>query len=190
MFGSTLSSSFSRLLGLPPPPRGVRRPKEPTVQALRNLTPTLHRAAHGDLTDNRRCEIRRAIRLGCRARKVGSVGLVGDRTLDLSPQGMLLLSDERIEPGTELAVSFFATDLPIWFDTRATVARVVQGRRPGDPARALGLVFRSLPAVSRLILRGHLRRYPATMPSRAPAVDFDGGQVDYARIVKEIYYGR
>ena len=160
------------------------------MQALRNLTPTLHRAAHGDLTDNRRCEIRRAIRLGCRARKVGSVGLVGDRTLDLSPQGMLLLSDERIEPGTELAVSFFATDLPIWFDTRATVARVVQGRRPGDPARALGLVFRSLPAVSRLILRGHLRRYPATMPSRAPAVDFDGGQVDYARIVKEIYYGR
>jgi hypothetical protein len=184
-------SSFSCLFAPPPVPRAVRPTKAPTVGALRTLTPTLQRAAHGSLADNRRCEIRRAIRLGCRARKIGSVGLVGDRTLDLSPEGMLLLSDERIDPGTELAISFFATDLPIWFDTRAVVARVVHGRRPGDPGRALGLRFRSLSAVSRLILRGHLGRYPPSPPTRKPTSDYErGDQPDYARIVKEIYYGR
>ncbi len=143
------------------------------------------------MADNRRREMRRTIRLGCRARRLGHGGLVGDRTLDLSPQGMLLLSDEAIEPGTELAVSFFATEFPIWFDIRATVARVVQGRRPGDPGRALGLRFKSLPAVSRLILRGHLRRFPPTLPHRDPCGgDSYAPQPDYARIVKEIYYGR
>jgi hypothetical protein len=180
----------------PPPsqpyPRHARTDeKAPPSRSLLQLTPSLAKAAHGGMADNRRQETRRTIRLACRARKPGHGGLVGDRTLDLSPQGMLLLSDEAIEPGTELGVSFFATELPIWFDIRATVARVVQGRRPGDPGRALGLRFKSLPAVSRLILRGHLRRFPPTLPQRDPcAGDSYAPQPDYARIVKEIYYGR
>jgi hypothetical protein len=164
--------------------------KAPMARSLRELTPSLNKAAHGGTLENRRDEIRRTLRLGCRARKVGHVGLVGDRTLDLSPQGMLLLSDEPIEAGTQLAISFFATELPIWFDTRATVTRVVRGRRPGDPRRALGLRFHSLPAVSRLILRGHLRRYPPTLPQRKPCAESYAHQPDYAQIVKEIYYGR
>ncbi len=185
---------------LPPLPSLKATPVTPSAKAslapslarsFRQLTPSLPRAAHGGSAANRRAEVRRMVRLGCRVRKLGHLGLIGDRTLDLSPQGMLLLSDERIEPGTELSISFFATELPIWFDTRGTVTRVVQGRRPGDPGQALGLRFHSLPAVSRLILRGHLRRFPPTPPLRRLRSDRPEAQEpDYARIVREIYYGR
>jgi hypothetical protein len=114
---------------------------------------------------------------------------VGDRTVDLSPQGMLVLSDERIVEGAELVVSFQATELPIWFDTMATVSRIVEGRRPGDSGRALGIRFETLPAVSRLILRGHLRQLPVTRARREPPPPLTPRDPDYARIVKEIWEG-
>jgi hypothetical protein len=110
--------------------------------------------------------------------------LLGDRTIDLSPQGMLVLSDERVREGTELVVSFQATELPIWFDTIATLTRVVEGRRPGDAGRALGVRFDALPAVSRLILRGYLRRMPVAPALRELPLDLAmqaAPVVDYAR---------
>ena len=112
--------------------------------------------------------------------------VVGDRTVDLSPQGMLLRSDEGVDEGTSLVVSFQATDLPIWFDTCATLTRIVEGRRPGDPGRALGVKFETLPAVSRLILRGFLRKHPATLAQRELPLDLALAQpetIDYARAV-------
>jgi hypothetical protein len=134
--------------------------------------------------------MRRSVRLGCRVRRIEDWRLVGDRTVDLSPQGMLGLSDEGVEEGTTLVVSFQATELPIWFDTCATVTRVVQGRRPGDPGRALGIHFDTLPAVSRLILRGFLRRHPMVRASREPPIDVaraePAGEVDYADAVRRI----
>jgi hypothetical protein len=136
------------------------------ARSVRLLTPSVARSGYDGRTVNRRGEIRRGLYLGCRVRKMANLSLVGDRTIDLSPQGMLVLSDEWLELGDELFVSFLATDLPIWFDTRATVARVIEGRRPGDRGRALGLRFQTLPAVSRLILRGHLRKIPPTLPKR------------------------
>jgi hypothetical protein len=144
----------------PPVARGV------FARSVRMLTPSVKRSGHGGLSVNRRTEIRRGVYLGCRVRKLVSQALVGDRSIDLSPQGMLVLSDEWLEPGDELFVSFLTTDLPIWFDTRATVARIIEGRRPGDRGRALALRFQTLPAVSRLILRGHLRKIPPTLPQR------------------------
>lgn len=140
---------------------------------LRLLTPSLARAACGHLPPNRRREMRRLIRLGCRVRRRDG-RLVGDRSVDLSPQGMLLLSDECLPCGAELVVSFQATELPLWFDTRATLRRVVEGRRPGDGGRAFGLHFDSLPPVSRLILRGHLRKSPLLVPQREPPPELGG----------------
>ncbi len=134
--------------------------------------------------------MRRFTRLGCTVRRMDTWRLVGDRTIDLSPQGMLLLSDERIDHGTELVVSFQATELPIWFDTLASVTRVVEGRRPGDDGRAIGLHFETLPAVSRLILRGHLRRHPPTLPHRERPLELDSPDPDYAQIVSDIWAGR
>jgi len=153
--------------------------------SLQLLTPSLARAACGRLPTNRRGEMRRTVRLGCRVRRRDG-RLVGDRTVDLSPQGMLVLSDERLDNGAELVVSFQATELSLWFDTRATLRRVVEGRRPGDGGRAFGLHFDSLPAVSRLILRGHLRKVPQVAPQRELPVDLRPRGFDYADAVRRI----
>jgi hypothetical protein len=161
----------------------------PLAHSFRLLTPSLARAACGRLPSNRRREMRRHARLGCRVRNLDTWSLVGDRTVDLSPQGMLLLSDERLQEGSELVVSFQATELPIWFDTLACVTRVVEGRRPGDPGRALGLRFQTLPAVSRLILRGHLRKLPLVPAQREPPLALSPRDPDYAEIVKGIWEG-
>jgi hypothetical protein len=155
--------------------------------SFRILTPSLARAACGHLPSNRRGEMRRAIRLGCRVRRRDG-RLVGDRTVDLSPQGMLVCSDEHLEDGADLVVSFQATDLCLWFDTHATLRRIVEGRRPGDHGRALGLHFESLPAVARLILRGHLGKAPQTVPQRDPPRELLPGrqEFDYADAVRRI----
>jgi len=175
----------------PSPPSTWSRfsPRGRIVRSLRLLTPSLARAACGGLPPNRRREIRRATRIGCRVRRIHDWRLIGDRTLDLSPQGMLVLSDDDVESGLELVVSFQTTELPVWFDTMATVARVVEGRRPGDVGRAVGLQFETLPAVSRLILRGYLRRLPATFPQREAPLELSRGDPDYAATVRDIWEG-
>jgi hypothetical protein len=136
---------------------------------------------------NRRREIRHAACLSCTVRRKGWQ-LIGDRMVDLSPRGMLFLSAEPVDVGARLLVSFRATELAIAFETRATVARVVQGRRRDDTGRALGLRFDSLPAVSRLILRGHLRRVPCSVARREPPPEFalQGAPVDYAGMVQRV----
>jgi PilZ domain len=180
-FGSPM-----HIQSIPSPFRGTRAP---LTRSLRMLTPSVNRAACNGPPPNRRREMRRATRLGCTVRTMDAWRLVGDRTLDLSPQGMLLLSDERLDYGTELVVSFQATELPIWFDTLATVTRLVEGRRPGDDGRAFGVHFETLPAVSRLILRGHLRRQPSPMPRRERPVDLVSPDPDYASFVKDVWAG-
>src|SRR5258707_734564 len=84
----------------------IRRPGSPRMRP-----PPLNGAGCTGPPPTRRREMRRATRLGCTVRAMDTWKLVGDRTLDLSPQGMLLLSDERIDCGTELVVSFQATEL-------------------------------------------------------------------------------
>jgi hypothetical protein len=170
----------------PPPSTGRSAVGAPLFRSLRMLTPSINRAACGKLPMNRRRETRRSVRLGCRVRRMDDWSLLGDRTVDLSPQGLLVLSDERVSEGMELVVSFQATELPIWFDTVATLTRIVEGRRPGDPGRALGVRFEALPAVSRLILRGFLKRHPMTPVQRELPYDLATGEppVDYAGDVR------
>ncbi|HEX4447023.1 MAG TPA: PilZ domain-containing protein, partial [Polyangiaceae bacterium] len=187
MLPATLPTTVPSIPTIASPFRGSRAP---VARSLRMLTASLHRAGCNGAPANRRREMRRAARLGCTVRRMDSWRLVGDRTVDLSPEGMLILSDERLDQGTELVVSFQATELPIWFDTLATVTRVVEGRRPGDAGRAIGVHFETLPAVSRLILRGHLRRHPLTMPRRDRPVELLSPDPDYAQIVKDIWAGR
>jgi hypothetical protein len=139
----------------------------------------------------RREEIRRAVYLGCRVKWVDRTGLVGDRSLNLSPRGIFVLSDEEIPLGTDLFVSFRTTELPIWFDTQATVTRLIAGRRLGDDGRGFGMRFRTLPGVSRLILRGYLRRAPRPAPQRAWPVPAPAPRdPDYAQLVRDIWDGR
>jgi len=129
-----------------------------------------------------RSEIRRAIKLPCRVVRECDFQLLGTQTIDLSPEGMLLPTEMGVELGDNCIVSFKATPLGIWFDTEATVMRVVEGRRPTDRGRAVGLRFRTLDAVHRLILRGALRKVPPPLPARAQ-------KIDYARTIYKIAYG-
>jgi len=175
------------VLSPPPPPTQRSAVGAPLFRSLRLLTPSLSRAACGRLPVNRRREMRRTVRLGCRVRRMDDWSLLGDRTVDLSPEGMLVLSDERVEEGMDLVVSFQATELPIWFDACAKLTRVVEGRRPGDPGRALGVRFETLPAVSRLILRGFLRKHPVTRSQRELPLDLalpQSERIDYASEVR------
>jgi hypothetical protein len=125
---------------------------------------------------------RGALRLQCRVVRPLKDELVGKVTLDLSPEGMLVLAEDDVLPGERLHVSFRATELDIPFDTDATVTRLVHNRRPGDSGPALGLCFGSLDSVKRLILRGFLRKIPPPLPKREQ-------RVDYAATVGRILFG-
>jgi hypothetical protein len=158
------------------------------AQSFRLLTPSLERAASGAAPLDRRAEMRRVVRLGCRVRRPDGRP-VGDRILDLSPQGMLVRADTWLDRGASVLVSFQATDLGLWFDAPARVARVVHGRRPGDPSRALALRFDALSAVSRLILRGYLRDAAPVPPHRPPPFELVRRSHDYAGDVRRALEG-
>jgi hypothetical protein len=98
--------------------------------------------------------------------------IVARQAIDLSPDGMLVESDCELARGENVIVSFMATPLGIWFDSEATIARVLPGRRTGDRGRAIGLSFTTLDRVKRLILRGHLRRVPPPVPRRSQRIDW------------------
>lgn len=125
---------------------------------------------------NERREVRRAVPMTCQVVRERDFSLVSERTLDVSPDGMLVASDletaAALEPGETVFVTFRATALDLWFDTEATVVRVERGRRAGDRGPGVALRFGSLPRVKRLILRGSLRRVPPPVPRRAQRIDF------------------
>jgi hypothetical protein len=169
----------------------MNKSTDPTAEikgSLGMLTPSLARAACGFIPGNRRHGVRRSVHLKCSVVRQEDWRLLGDLTVDLSPDGMLVLSDERTDEGSELFVSFQVTEPPLWFDTPATVTRIVEGRRRGDQGRALGVRFQSLPSVSRLILRGLLCKLPQSEALREPPPEFDaqGERVNYADAVRRI----
>ncbi|MGD8859348.1 MAG: PilZ domain-containing protein [Myxococcales bacterium] len=118
-------------------------------------------------TQSPRRALRRAARIRCHA--VGTEGfrLLGDRSLDLSPRGMLLACDEGVTPGEEVLISFLAPgDDELWLDAEAEVARVVQGYREGDPGYAAGLRFTYLERRARGELLARLAGTPPPVPRR------------------------
>lgn len=122
---------------------------------------------------NDRREVRRSLSLRCQMIRAKDFDFVGERVLDLSPDGMLVETSADLEPGETVHVSFQATDLNLWFHTDAKVARRVRGRRDEDRGvRAVGLSFAGLSRLRRLILRGHLRRVPPPLPKRAQRIDW------------------
>lgn len=116
--------------------------------------------------------MRRAITLLCQIVRERDFRLVSEKALDVSPDGMLVATDIGLEIGENVFVSFQATELGIWFDSEATVARVIHGRRSGDKGRGVALRFSTMSRVKRFILRGHLRRVPPPVPRRAQRIDW------------------
>jgi hypothetical protein len=121
---------------------------------------------------NERREVRRAVEMSCQIVRQRDFRLIAEKALDVSPDGMLLSTDVDLEVGENVFVSFRATGLGLWFDTEASVTRLVRGRRPGDKGKAVGIRFSTLSGVKRLILRGHLRRIPPPVPRRSQRIDW------------------
>jgi hypothetical protein len=120
-----------------------------------------------------RRSIRRAVQVDCQVVRERDFKLLGNWALDLSPEGMLVVTNLVVLTGEEVIVSFPIPRTRVIVDASATVARVIHGRRPSDRRRrALGIQFEPLPPEHRSLLRAHLRRIPPPLPSRAPRVDY------------------
>jgi hypothetical protein len=124
---------------------------------------------------SQRRAIRRAVRVDCQVVRERDFKLLGDWALDLSPDGMLVVTRDIVLTGEEVIVSFPIPHTRIVVDAEATVARVVHGRRPSDRhRRALGISFDSLEPEYARLLRAHLRNVPPPLPSRDRRVDYAG----------------
>jgi len=121
---------------------------------------------------NDRGEVRHRLDLACQIVRERDFRVIADRAVDVSPNGMLVVTDHDLEAGENLFVTFKATQLGLWFDTEASVERFVLGRRAADRAPGVGIRFTTLDPVKRLILRGHLRRVPPPLPSRSQRIDW------------------
>ena len=113
---------------------------------------------------------RREVLLRCQIVRERDFALVSDLAFDLSTDGMLVGTFDRVLTGEELIVSFRAPRSSRGFDAQATVARVVHGRRPSDRGRCLGVEFHSIDESWRYDLFRSLRGLPAPEPSRPGAM--------------------
>jgi hypothetical protein len=116
--------------------------------------------------------LRRALRVECQVVRERDFKLIGSRSVDLSPMGMLVMAQEPVLTGEPVIVAFRLPLSVCWFDAEATVARVVHGRRPGDLGRCFGLEFESLEPEAQVFLRRALRGVPPPLPTREPRVDY------------------
>jgi hypothetical protein len=121
---------------------------------------------------SQRTAVRRAVPIECQVVRESDFKLVGRWGLDISSDGMLIVSDARVLTGDDVIVSFRVPRTHHWIDCEAHVARVIHGRRPSDRARGLGLSFHSLGADTRWQIRSTLRDLPPPLPSREPRVDY------------------
>lgn len=126
------------------------------------------------LLASERGAVRRAVRVDCQVVRERDFALLGNTGLDLSSDGMFLLSNVQAFAGEEVLVSLRVPGTDRYIDTSATIARVVQGRRQWDRARGLGLRFAPLGSEDQQLLRWVLRRMPPPLPTRSIRIDYAG----------------
>jgi hypothetical protein len=114
----------------------------------------------------RRQSFRRAVFLPCQVVRERDFRLVSSLALDVSTEGILVLTGARVLTGESLLVSFRSPRGANWFDMEATVARVVHGRRPGDRGRCLGLRFDPLGEADTIRLFEGIRGLPPAASMR------------------------
>ncbi len=130
-----------------------------------------------------RVSVRKRISLDCKVLRSRDMRVIGERMLDLSPDGMLLSSTDPVLLREPVLITFRLPSLSRTFTAEGEVARILQGRRPKDHGRAIGVRFQNFDALSRMLVRTELRRVPPPLPSRAK-------RLDYAGLVKRIDLGK
>jgi len=112
--------------------------------------------------------LRRSVVLPCQVVRERDFRIVARQMVDLSEEGMLVDSVERVLTGEGLIVTFKAPFSHAWIDAEAIVTRVIHGRRPGDRGYALGLQFEAVDAASRVRLRDQLGWFSEKMAHARP----------------------
>jgi hypothetical protein len=116
--------------------------------------------------------LRRAVHVDCQVVRERDFSLVARRGIDLSPHGMLVRAFAKVLTGEPLVVSFRLPKSTWWFDTEATVARVLHGRRVGDPGPCLGIEFDGLDPAVQYFLHTLLQGVPPLLPTRQTRIDY------------------
>jgi len=116
--------------------------------------------------------VRRAVATVCQVVTEERFELLGERALDLSPDGMLLETAAEPRIGESVFVSLRAPGTQLWIDAEATVARIVRGRRGSDRTQGVGLRFRKMDRMYRAVLQESLRGFPPPLPGRFRRKDY------------------
>ncbi len=117
---------------------------------------------------------RRLVDLPCQAVAEEGFRLLGERVLDLSPEGMQVESRAQVRVGESVLVSFRAPHGDDWMDAEAEVARVVRGQRGTDKGRSIGLRFTHQNLFDRVMLRERLKNIAPPVPARQLRRDYAG----------------
>jgi Tfp pilus assembly protein PilZ len=124
------------------------------------------------LMSSDRRSVRRSVFVDCQVVRERGFDLIGERAVDLSQDGMLVLTERAVRIGEEMIVTFRVPGTRVWVDTMATVVRIVRGNRRGDRGPAVGLMFDALSTEDNLMVRSSIERFPPIYPGRAPRIDY------------------
>lgn len=124
-----------------------------------------------ELAEDRR-SLRRAVDVTCYVVRVPSLEVVGERAIEMSPHGMLILSDEACSIGETLLVTFDVPGTERTITTAARVARLAPGRRSTDPGKGFAIEFEKLDGETARMLRDALSNLPEAEPKRPARVDY------------------
>ena len=117
--------------------------------------------------------MRRSVRVDCQVVRERDFKLIGSRVASTCrPSACWSSAQENVLTGEPVVVSFRLPRSTCWFDTEATVARVVHGRRPGDLGRCFGIAFETLEAEAQAFLLRALRGVPPPLPRREARIDY------------------
>jgi hypothetical protein len=111
-----------------------------------------------------RKSVRRFARTRCEVVRERDFAQLGTRAIDVSSEGLFLMTDRDGRIGDEVILSFLIPGTERWFDAEGHVARIIRGRRIGDVAMGLGIEFDRTERESQATLRMALRKLPPILP--------------------------
>ncbi|MFT5353796.1 MAG: hypothetical protein ACI9KE_000996 [Polyangiales bacterium] len=123
--------------------------------------------------------LRRTIKTPCQVVAEDGFRLLGEETLDLSEEGMLIGSSARVVVGESVILSVKMPGGSSWIDAEGTVQRVLWR---GMQRRAIGVEFKTLSGVDRALLTGGLYRAAPALPwaTRTPRRDYASALIQLA----------
>lgn len=110
---------------------------------------------------------RHAVSLECRALAENGDRFFEGKTLDVSTEGLRILSEAKVVVGEPVVLALRLPRQATWIDAHARVARIEEGVRDGDPGRAIALEFTAMDHADRYRLYYSTQALPPPMPRRA-----------------------